>query len=292
MLAVALALPGAALLSSTRLPTAKSSVAATPTLVTSYSACCELLLNEIAATQAGDVITLGIYLLEGGSSSNRVLSALEEAGRERAVHVNFALDVSYVSMISRIIEKTDTLIPRVSALASSEPEWCSCTWGSKPDHGKYALFMREGHARADSAILGGINFGDRFTTWDDYAVRLPPPHAEGLRDSLLLAPPSARPLPLSGAPTEEIRPITVEAARTIAIACPLSLFHDHHFCRACSHTGHCDAALRAGVRPFVAYAAGAATLLSGVTAAARIDLRHSVRRRTFLPSARAQRLCT
>ena len=221
MLAVALALPGAALLSSTRLPTAKSSVAATPTLVTSYSACCELLLNEIAATQAGDVITLGIYLLEGGSSSNRVLSALEEAGRERAVHVNFALDVSYVSMISRIIEKTDTLIPRVSALASSEPEWCSCTWGSKPDHGKYALFMREGHARADSAILGGINFGDRFTTWDDYAVRLPPPHAEGLRDSLLLAPPSARPLPLSGAPTEEIRPITVEAARTIAIASPL-----------------------------------------------------------------------
>ena len=164
---------------------AQSPAAQCPTLITSYDACCDLLLSEIQASQAGDEITLGIYLLEGGSSSSRVLSALEEAGRQRGVRVNFGLDVSYVSMISRIIEKTDTLIPRVAQLAALEPEWCSCNWGSKPDHGKFALFARDA-PRADSAILGGINFGDRFTTWDDYAVRLPPPYAEELRTSLKL----------------------------------------------------------------------------------------------------------
>ena len=86
----------------------QSPVAQSPTLVTSYDACCELLLSEIQASQAGDEITLGIYLLEGGSSSNRVLSALEEAGRQRDVRVNFALDVSYVSMISRTKKTTST----------------------------------------------------------------------------------------------------------------------------------------------------------------------------------------
>ena len=191
----------------------QSLAAQRPTLVTSYDACCELLLSEIQASKAGDEITLGIYLLEGGSSSNRVLSALEEAGRQRDVRVNFALDVSYVSMISRIIEKTDTLIPRVAELAASEPGWCSCTWGSKPDHGKFALFSRDA-PRADSAILGGINFGDRFTEWDDYAVRLPPPYAEGLRTSLQLSRTGA-------ADGLEGSDSSVDKARTIAIASPL-----------------------------------------------------------------------
>ena len=56
--------------------------------------------------------------------------------------------------ISRLIEKNDTLIPRAEAMAASNPAWCSCTYRSKPDHGKFATF-----ARADaesSAILGGI----------------------------------------------------------------------------------------------------------------------------------------
>ena len=51
---------------------AQSPAAQCPTLITSYDACCDLLLSEIQASQAGDEITLGIYLLEGGSSSSRV----------------------------------------------------------------------------------------------------------------------------------------------------------------------------------------------------------------------------
>ena len=61
---------------------------ASPQLVTSYSACTELLLDEIAATETGDEINLGIYLLEGGESSERVLGALVEAGSSRGVSVN------------------------------------------------------------------------------------------------------------------------------------------------------------------------------------------------------------
>jgi len=141
-------------------------------LYDSYDASIEMLLSEIAATSAGDRIAVGLYLLEGGTSSERVLAALESAGVERGVRVSFGLDVSYVSMISRLTEKTDTLIPRVTALAVEQPSWCSVTYQFKPDHGKYALFLRQ-DASASSAILGGMNLGDRFRAWRDFTVRLP-----------------------------------------------------------------------------------------------------------------------
>jgi hypothetical protein len=161
------------------------STAAPPiSLLDSYEACIESLLDEIAATQAGDRIDIGLYLFEGGQSSEAVLAALTEAGHARGVQVCFQLDVSYVSMISRIVEKTDTLVDRVAQLANEQRQWCSCAWGSKPDHGKYACFQRQ-PPREDSAILGGMNLGDRFTKWDDYAVRLPAPYASQLRASLL-----------------------------------------------------------------------------------------------------------
>ena len=67
---------------------------------------------------AGDSIDLGMYLLEGGDSSERVLGALERAGSDRGVRVRFNLDVSYVSQISRLTERTTTLIPRVARLAT------------------------------------------------------------------------------------------------------------------------------------------------------------------------------
>ena len=67
-------------------------------LVDSYGKATELLLHEIALTQAGDQIDLGIYLLEGGRSSEAVLDALEEAGG-RGVRVNFGLDRSYGDLI-------------------------------------------------------------------------------------------------------------------------------------------------------------------------------------------------
>lgn len=158
-------------------------------LLDSYEQTTSTLLEEIADTTSGDRIFFQLYLLEGGSSSEQVLAALEEAGSRRGVQVSFGLDVSYVSMLSRLTEKTTTLIPRVESMAISQPEWCTCTYGSKPDHskcaanctallkpssprpllrrrcahtvrGRYALFMRpDGRS---SAILGGMNIGDRF----------------------------------------------------------------------------------------------------------------------------------
>lgn len=152
-------------------------------LMTSYDASIRLLLDEVAATAAGDQIFLQLYLLEGGASSEAVLAALEEAGSQRGVRVTFVLDVSYVSMLSRLTEKTTTLIPRVEELATTQPQWCGCTYGSKPDHSKYALFLRRG-AGESSAILGGMNIGDRFSAWRDFVVRLPSPFAEELQASL------------------------------------------------------------------------------------------------------------
>ena len=155
-------------------------------LMTSYEATIRLLLDEIAATTAGDQIFLQLYLLEGGASSEAVLAALEEAGAQRGVRVTFVLDVSYVSMLSRLTEKTTTLIPRVEDLATTQPAWCSCTYGSKPDHSKYALFLRGegGEGGGSSALLGGMNIGDRFSAWRDFVVRLPSPFAEELQASL------------------------------------------------------------------------------------------------------------
>ncbi|EOD08925.1 hypothetical protein EMIHUDRAFT_456339 [Emiliania huxleyi CCMP1516] len=152
-----------------------------PELLTSYGQLVGSLVDEVALATAGDTVELGLYLLEGGDSSARVLDALETAGG-RGVHVSFVLDVSYVSEISRLIERTDTLIPRVAELARRH-DWCDVTYRSKPDHAKYALFARRA---GEAAILGGINLGDRFDDWEDFAVRLPPPQAERLRLSLLL----------------------------------------------------------------------------------------------------------
>lgn len=171
-------------------------------------------------THAGDRIDIGLYLLEGGQSSERLLAALEEAGSTRGVRVNFQLDVSYVSMISRIVEKTDTLVDRVASLAEAQPHWCSCTWGSKPDHGKYACFQRQA-PREDSAILGGMNLGDRFTDWDDFAVLLPAPYAGQLRESLLeegdAGATSTSVLKLGAASWDSS---SINAARTIAVISP------------------------------------------------------------------------
>ena len=149
-------------------------------LLTSYQQLVGALLDEVALSTTGDTVELGLYLLEGGDSSARVLDALEAAGG-RGARVSFVLDVSYVSEISRLIERTDTLIPRVAALAERHA-WCDVAYRSKPDHAKYALFART--SGDEAAILGGINLGDRFGDWEDFAVRLPSAHAERLRLSL------------------------------------------------------------------------------------------------------------
>ena len=155
---------------------------------------------------------LGLYLLEGGESSARVLDALEAAGG-RGARVSFVLDVSYVSEISRLIERTDTLIPRVAALAERHA-WCDVAYRSKPDHAKYALFART--SGDEAAILGGINLGDRFGDWEDFAVRLPSAHAERLRLSLWGGP--ERPPPTAAASDLDARRAAAYAGPAVAAA--------------------------------------------------------------------------
>lgn len=114
----------------------------------SYESSIAALLDEISTTSAGDRVELSLYLIEGGDSSERVLAALQAAGRQRGVQVHFGLDVSYVSMISRLTERTDTLIPRVAEMARAEPQWVTVAFRKKPDHSKYALFIRRDNAAA------------------------------------------------------------------------------------------------------------------------------------------------
>ena len=189
-------------------------------LMDSYSTANARLLEEIEATDAGDCIDIGLYLLEPGKSSEMVLDALLEAGSNRGVQVTFHLDVSYVSMISRIIEKTTTLIPRAASMAARHPEWCRTRYRSKPDHSKYACFARS--TQPDTAILGGMNLGDRFSDWNDFAVRVSSPHAKELRQ-LLLGDVASTPSPDQ---YEGTALTSANTAKAIAIGSPLlSLAH-------------------------------------------------------------------
>ena len=43
----------------------------------------------------------------------------------------------------------------VARLATEQPEWCSCSWGSKPDHAKYALVTRRGGGGGGAGGDGG-----------------------------------------------------------------------------------------------------------------------------------------
>ena len=187
-------------------------------LLDSYTNTMEMLLDEIADTESGDRIFFQLYLLEGGASSEKVLAALEDAGASRGVQVSFGLDVSYVSMLSRLTEKTTTLIPRVEQMALAHPGWCECTYGSKPDHSKYALFMRPGGRSC--AILGGMNIGDRFQEWHDFTVRLPSPHAEQLEETLRCRPGTSLEPDASDDCIDESSPISVQDASRTAVITP------------------------------------------------------------------------
>ena len=201
-----------------------------PVLLDSYDTTTEKLLEEIAATELGDEIFFQLYLLEAGVSSERVLSALSEAGSQRGVQVRFGLDVSYGASAST--RSRHAASPR--QLSHLIPPGPCCSLDAVPPYGKdynpdpdrggdgnslptvvllhlwleagplkgalnhhlptprpsasslgppqFALFLRsDGRS---TAILGGMNIGDRFRGWNDFTVRLTSPWAEQL-DGLL-----------------------------------------------------------------------------------------------------------
>lgn len=137
-------------------------------LLVGYEAAVGALLAEVEATRAGDRVALSVYLIEPGVSSERVLSALRAAAL-RGVAVEVALDATPASALSRLVERTGTLLPRALAIAAEVPGF-RVEARKTPDHAKHVVLRRPGDE--DSALFGGVNLGDRFRSWRDFAVRV------------------------------------------------------------------------------------------------------------------------
>jgi phosphatidylserine/phosphatidylglycerophosphate/cardiolipin synthase-like enzyme len=133
-----------------------------------YDDAVALLQEEIEACRAGDTIVLSVWILEPGQSSQAVLNALKAAA-ERGCDVEVSVDGTKASLVQRLWERTVTLLPEVRQIASTLDRFTSVE-RTHPDHCKYALFVRPG--RPTVTLCGGINLGDRFRPWRDYALRL------------------------------------------------------------------------------------------------------------------------
>ncbi len=140
----------------------------TPTLIRTYEAAEATLLEEIEACGASDVIVLHLFILEPGPSSESVLKALC-AATERGASVQVSIDATPASALGRLVERTDTLLPKALALGAAV-DGLEVVARKTPDHAKYALFVRE--AAPPTVLWGGINLGDRFRPWRDFMVRL------------------------------------------------------------------------------------------------------------------------
>jgi phosphatidylserine/phosphatidylglycerophosphate/cardiolipin synthase-like enzyme len=138
-------------------------------LLVGYDAAVAELVRELEASSEGDRLTLRSYLIEPGASTERVLVALRGA-LERGAQVAIAADGTWASWLSRFWERTGTRFPAFAALADEHRERASAELLRVVDHSKYAIFER---ARgASCAIVGGMNLGDRFAPWRDFAVRV------------------------------------------------------------------------------------------------------------------------
>lgn len=145
-------------------------------LIQGYDAAIEALRGEVERTGPGDEVVLNVYLLEGGRSSEQVLADLVAAAR-RGARVSLSVDGTAASTLSRVVERTTSLVPEALALAR-EVEGFRAVRRREPDHSKYALFLRAG--APPSALWGGINIGDRFRPWRDFMVCLEGEDAKAL----------------------------------------------------------------------------------------------------------------
>ena len=235
-----------------------------PALISSYSQATDVLLAEISGCEAGDRIDLSIYLLEAGASTEAVLAALLSAGA-RGVRVHYALDISYVSMISRLAERTTTLIPRAERMARAHPSWCSLTYRTQPAHSKYVIFSRA-HGRSSSAVVGGINLGERFAQWQDFSIRLGAEQADELQQALLSAAASARCATWAEALLCRVAD-RGDVARATAVAAPITAAFTLVSCASAAAALLALPLAAAGVEPFgesaAAVAAAATTAALG-----------------------------
>ena len=138
-------------------------------LLTSYDATVKVIVAEMDNTRAGDHIEFSVYVLEPGESTRRVLASMRAAAG-RGVRVHASLDCSVISSFTRWCEGTATLADELLALEREFPERVRFTPQTIPTHAKYVMCHRGG-GRKPTAVFGGINIGDRFKPWRDFAIR-------------------------------------------------------------------------------------------------------------------------
>jgi phosphatidylserine/phosphatidylglycerophosphate/cardiolipin synthase-like enzyme len=166
-------------------------------LLTSYDDVVRAIVNEMDRTAAGDRVEFSVYVMEPGASTDAVLLAMRRAAT-RGVRVDASLDCSVVSAFTSWCEGTTTQASRLRALAeefsqlkADEAISHKETDGQKqkqkqkrkqtkrgvvtfsprtiPTHAKYVVFHRA--TQTSTAVFGGVNIGDRFKPWRDFAIR-------------------------------------------------------------------------------------------------------------------------
>ena len=154
-------------------------------LLRNYDMVIETILSEMNRTQSGDRVEFSVYVLEPGESTNKVIASMRAAAK-RGVRVDCSLDCSIVSAFTRWCEGTKTEAEQLfklaaefpddeakssSAALSKKPKKGVVTFSPRtlPTHAKYVVFHRQ--SAVSTAVFGGVNIGDRFRNWRDFAIR-------------------------------------------------------------------------------------------------------------------------
>ena len=137
-------------------------------LLTHYDAVVDCIVHEMDRTAAGDRVEFSVYVLEPGESTLRVLAAMRRAAG-RGVRVDCSLDCSVISAFTRWCEGTETWGGKLEALAAEFPALVTFAPRDIPTHAKYVVCHRA--AAVPTAVFGGVNIGDRFRDWRDFAIR-------------------------------------------------------------------------------------------------------------------------
>lgn len=138
-------------------------------LLTGYAQVIDALCDELRRTSAGDEVDFSVYVFERGESSKRVIDAMISAV-QRGARVRCTVDGSPVSKFTRWCEGSTTLTRELEALeVVLGRERFAFDAVSQATHAKFMIIQR---TRAlPTAIFGGVNVGDRFANWRDFAIR-------------------------------------------------------------------------------------------------------------------------
>jgi len=138
-------------------------------LLTGYQATVAAVMAELEDCERGDEVLFSVYVVEPGESSEALIDALGQAAR-RGIRLRLRTDCSVLSSFTRLCEGTTTLVHRLQQMRDEMPDMVLFEQPQIPTHAKLLTFRKL--SSADVAIFGGINFGDRFGSWRDFAVRL------------------------------------------------------------------------------------------------------------------------